>query len=246
MATQQKLSNQLFISQIDDALGRSDLPKSEITELIKMAKARLQCDAACQKRKKIDELKDIWNKAQNSYDDLPKNISIHEQAYYNAAKGPSYYADNILTPKYDQQSKTFAANERKIFSSVTKVLNTLLTSYNGDTIALTRLEELYEDLKKKNDALKKDSDIDYKNALTAERRVYYEIDEVNYLQYYNSVLMVIYFVMLGVLLVLYLIFGTFFKKSEYKTFSFWIYLGISIGLPFIVKYIVNFFYNLYI
>lgn len=244
MSTPQELSNQLFLSQIDTALGRSGLPAAEISELIRQTNARLQCDAACQRRKKLDELKNAWTSAQTKYDDLPKIINKSEEAYYTEAKGPNYYRDHILRPRYDSYIRLFAKEKRAEFFVVKEIIMSLISNYNGGSTALARFTELYNDLLKKKSVLNRDIDDEYKSTITAERRVYYEMEDVNSLQSYNSTLIIIYYVILAILLILYLIFGTFFKKKEYKTFSFWIYLITILIIPAILKYIVNFFYNL--
>lgn len=240
----QELSNQFFLSNIDTALGRSGLPTAEIAELIRQTNARLQCDAACQKRKKLDELKDTWTSAKTKYDNLPQIINKSEEAYYTEAHGPDYYRNHILGPRYNKYIRLFAIEKRKEFSAVKKIIDTLLANYKGGSTSLDRFTQLYNDLQKKKSVLNRDIDNEYKSTITAERRVYYEMEDINSLQSYNSTLSIIYYVILAILLILYLIFGSFFRKKEYKTVGFWIYLSIVIILSIWYKSIVNFFYNL--
>ena len=85
-------------------------------------------------------------------------------------------------------------------------------------------------------------DIDnyYKNTSTNERKVYYEIEQISGLKYYNNLLKVIYFLLLAQLL-----FSGYIFNSNIKRIYSFIIIIIAISLPFILKYIVQFGFNLF-
>jgi len=231
--------NDLLLSQLDKVLKNSDLPKTEISEFVKMATASMQCDTACQKRKELEKLKQKWTSAKTEYTNLPKNISKYEKAYFDAAESPEFYNNNILREKYNEEADKFATQERGKLNKINRIATVLYESYDGETIALTRLQQLHDDLLNKNTSLKIDIDNNYKNTLTDERRVFYEIGTVDNLKYYNTILKYIYFILLG----LYIIFGSFFSKQHYKKITTWVFIAIYIVVPFILKPIVDYFYN---
>ena len=76
--------------------------------------------------------------------------------------------------------------------------------------------------------------------MTAERTVYYEDNEIDNLHYYNDVLKVIYYVVLA----LYILFGGFFSNNHYTNIFLWLYLILYIALPWILKYIAGYFYEM--
>ena len=231
--------NNLFLSQLDETLNTSGAPKTEILELIKMSQAKLQCDTACEKRKNIDELRKKWINSLKQYQTLPDDINANEKKYFDEKEGTGYYSNNILKPKYINDANKNATKEREGLISKIKPSLSLLDSYNLETIALKRLTELQNDLVLKNDSLTKEIDIHYKSTLTSERKVFYEIDEVNNLQWYHSILMYLYFI----LIVLFIIFGPVFKRGNYKKISTWSYLLLYSVLPFFINWIVILFYN---
>ena len=235
----QETQNKLFLSQLDEALNTSGAPKTEILELIKMSQAKLQCDSACEKRKNIDELRKKWMNSLKQYQTLPDDINANEKKYFDEKEGSGYYSNNILKPKYINDANENASKERKGFFNKKKQIILLLDAYNLDTIALKRLTELQNDLVLKNDFLTKEIDIHYKSTLTSERKVFYEIDEVNNLHWYHSKLMYLYFI----LIFLFIIFGSVFRRGNYKKISTWGYLLLYSILPFIINWLVILFYN---
>ena len=240
MTTQQKISNKALQTEIDIALSNSGLPLAEITNLINLANKRLQCDAECEHKKKIAALKKSLTKSEDLYNTIPTIVAENEKNYFIAAKGEQYYTDNILTKKYQTQVNTFIRQQQANLSNVKQIINVMLLSYSGETIAISRIKQLFLDVKNKNDALKNDIDQYYKNTLTAERRVYYEDQNVDNLEYYNNKLKIAYFILVG----LYILFGGFFWKGQYKRIGVWIYLIIYLAFPWMSKYIIEYFSDL--
>ena len=239
MTTQQQISNKVFLSQIDGALKHEDIPRVKLNKLIDMAHARLTCDDECQKKEKIKQLKKKWLDSKKLSTNLPDEITKNEKAYYDLAMGKAYYKDNVERPIYINKFNQFDKLEKDKLTGVKTVLSTLLDSYKGESIALIRMTQLYDDLLKKNKALKNDVQDYYKKTMTAERKVYYEDNEIDNLHYYNTLLKVIYYVVL----VLY-IFAKFFSNEHHKNIWVWLYIIFYIILPWILKYIVGYFYEM--
>ena len=239
MTTQQQITNTQFLTQIDQALSKSGLPQSKIEELIQTAAARLECDKECQKNRQIEKLKQNWIDSKKLYKELPNKISEHERAYYSLAKNETYYRDNILKQKYETQVVLYIQDQQEILKKIQQVMNTLLDSYKGETVALARIIQLNREVTMKNAALKKDVDNYYKKTVTAERKIYYEENEIDNLQFYSTGLKIIYYIVLA----FYILFGPFIHNKHYKNKFVWIYLTIYIILPWVLKYIIDFIYD---
>ncbi len=48
-----KMKNDLLLSHLDQALGHSNMPEQEMQILMRQATKSLQCNAACEKKKRI-------------------------------------------------------------------------------------------------------------------------------------------------------------------------------------------------
>ena len=212
MTTDPKLSNKVLQTDIDLALSQSGLPMAEITNLINLANKRLQCDTECEQKKKIAELKKIFIKSEYLNKTIPSIVAQDEKNYFIAAKGDQYYTNNILTKRYQTQVNIFIQQQNGILKNVKTIISTILASYNSESIALARINQLYSDVKNKNDTLNNDIDQHYKDTLTAERKVYYEEQIFDSLKYYNMILKIIYFILPG----LYVLFGGFSGKASIK------------------------------
>jgi hypothetical protein len=233
------MNNPSELQNIMATLKQDNLPVNQINEFLLLANKKLICDTECQKKRTSNELQKKWSTDQKELKNLPKQISDDEKKYIVFTHGEKFYENKVLKPKYDLKAAEFSFAERKKLQAVKTVMDVQLTSYNGMNIALDRITQLHNDLKEKNVALKKDIDNHYNSTLTSERRVYYEINDTQHLQYYNKYLRILYFVFLG----LYLVFGSFFRNGGYKKPIIWLYLIIYSIIPFVLSYIIDYFYD---
>lgn len=207
-----------------------------IIDMINNMAAQLSCDSACQKRKQEDKLRKKWIDSLNQYEKLPQTIKSNEKNYYDFAKGDSYYKNDILKPKYEKQAYNLVKDEHKYLEDTTKNFNSLVNGYCDDKKSINRLKQLEEDLVEKNEYIREKIDDYYKTTLTDERRVYYEIQEIDRLKKYTFILKVIYYILIG----LYVFYGPFFRKEYYKSLKQWSRLFFYITLPYIILPIVIF------
>ena len=229
------ISNTELVTEIDKGLSSAGLPKNKLNKLMKITEERLRCDSECQRKKDVAALKKKWLNSKDQYEKLPNEISVAEKKYYTLDKGEKFYRDKILKKKYDDHIHKYENTEQEKFRDVKIVNDSLLKNYASETIAESRIDQLYEDVSQKNKTLKKDIDIYYKKTFTDERKVYYEDEEINNLKYYRTIIKIIYFS----LLVLYIIFGSFFTKDDYKNWKVWLLIVLYIALPFVLKYLIN-------
>ena len=100
------------------------------------------------------------------------------------------------------------------------------------------LNKLYEDSLQKNQLLKIDIDNYYKKTNTDERKVYYEIEEITNIKYYNKLIKFLYFTIFIVFL--------FRQRSNInilKTPLYLFFIILYIIFPFFIKKIIIFIYS---
>ena len=236
---QQAANNKLFLSQLDQALGNSGLPPSQLNKLLSSAHKALDCDADCQRRKKIDELKKLWLSSKNEAIKLPEQIVTNKKNYIIATKGEHYYTNNVLRPQFQSKINTFIKKQQNEIEKMMTINNTILESYTSSIMALNRVNQLYLDVKNKNTQLLKDIDEDDKNRATSERRVFYESKDLESIYSRNQFIRTIYFIVIG----LYAVLSLFYINGTYKNINFYIYIIFLILIPFNLPNFINYFYK---
>ena len=240
MASQeQQQQNKLFLSHIDQALGHSGIPQVELQQMMRQASKALECNAECRKNKEIEKLKTAWITSESHEKTLQKEIINNKKKYFLATKGPAFYKTKILEPQFQTEInnhiKTQQAHLEKTMTFNTQILN----SYNATTTSMDRIAQLYKDVIAKKKRLKQDIDNKVKQTNTSERRVYYEFQEIDKLQYYNTIIKRIYFT----IITLYAILSLYYFTGQYKKISFWILIILAVILPFILSEIIKFLHD---
>lgn len=236
MATDNKhLSSSEILSEMDGALSHSGMPKNRLNHLLKAVEERIRCDSECQRKKDIAALKKKWKNSKEQYNDLPEQIDRYEKKFYVLDKGEEYYRNNILRQRFDEHIKKWNNDQQAKFNEVKSLMRTLLDNYTSETLSKSRLNQLYQDVSDKNKALRRDINDYYKNAFTNQRKIYYENEEIDSLEYYRTIIKVLYYTVLGI----YVLFGSFFKNSDYKNWKVWVGIALYIGFPFILRYLIN-------
>ena len=223
MATPQ----QLLQAQLDSAFNKSGTSPDQLKRILLENKKALYCDADCQEKRKLIELKQNWLSSKNKARILPDQVQRNEKKYFIAAKGQEYYTDNILRPQFEAQINNFISQQLAELEKRKAVNASILTSYSASSMALSRIAQLETSLQRKNTALLRDIDTQRKNTFTSGRRVYYKAHNLESLEFYNYVIRIIYFSVIA----LYAILSLIFIKNKYRSILFWIYISFAIALP---------------
>jgi len=185
-------------------------------------------------------LKSKWEKDKNDYNNLPDIINSDEKKYYIEKEGEEYYTQNILINRYTNIFNTFKDNEEKKINNIRENISNQLKNYTSAKLAEKRVNELYIETLQTNKALKKDIDNFYKEVLTDERKVYYENKENDNIKFYNKIILIVYYILLGI----YILFGPFISEKKYKNILIWFLIILYIIIPFFLKYLISFILNL--
>uniref|UniRef100_A0A6C0CQ47 Uncharacterized protein n=1 Tax=viral metagenome TaxID=1070528 RepID=A0A6C0CQ47_9ZZZZ len=195
------------------------------------------CDDACQKRIRIDELRKKWKDAEKAQAEAPSVTEEAEKKYYVLKDGLNGWHD-VLMNRYTNIADDKKTVAIKKHGELIKEIHTLIDDYKGETIALSKMRELLKIRIDENDALKNAIDSETATTQTNDRRVIYSTWAGEWLLTVRSLLKIIYIV----LAIVYLVWGPFLSKQEYKTMKGWIAPIVLIIMPFTIYYIVKFFY----
>ena len=192
--------------------------------------------AAWLKQLELINLKSKWEKDKGDYSKLPDIINNDEKNYYIEKEGEEYYTREILINRYTNIFNTFKKNEENKLANIRENISNELKNYTSAKLAEKRVNELYLESLETNKALKKDIDNFYKEVLTDERKVYYENKENDNIKFYNKIILIIYYILLGI----YILFGPFISEKKYKNILIWFLIILYILIPFFLKYFTSF------
>ncbi len=199
--------------------------------------SKVGCDEECQRKKEEERLKQDWMDAKNAEKIAPKITYNAEKKYYVYSKGESGWKD-VLMKKYTAIASKNKESALKKHKELLDELNTLVSDYKGETLALSKMKELLRIRLDENNALKSAIDSEEATTQTNDRKVVYEDWAQNWLGTIKSLLTTIYII----LSIVYLVWGPFLENSEYKTLKGWLKPLVLIILPFTIYYIVQFIY----
>jgi len=232
-----KVRNDLLLTHLNQALGHSNLPPQEIQTLMRQATQTFQCDAVCERKKEVDRLKQAWVKSESlGGEKLKQQIEDNRKNFFLAVKGPTFYNSNVLKPEYQSEIDTFIKEQQTELKQIQVSNNRTLNAYTATKSSLDRINQLYDDVNNKNLSLKRELDHKEKTTNTAERRVYYEFQEMDKLEYYNKIIKIIY---LGVL-TLYAILSLYYISGQYKKIGFWSFIIVATAIPFVLPIVTRF------
>jgi len=211
--------------------------------ILDQARESVSCDAACQYRKKAQDLKDKYMNMLQGEKTLPEDLRKAEKNYIVFTKGQNAYndvLDNQLKNKAQQITSTILDNFNKDGNKITTDIN----SYNVLLLNYKNVLDLYKRYKSENDELKKNIQEEGNDILTNERKTYYENEGYTTLNTFYYVLTIIYIIVLIVFL------GSIFMfPSEMKMM---VKFGILFGLiilyfisPYLLSTIVSIVYFIY-
>lgn len=165
-----------------------------LNSFLDSASKAISCDSECQHSKEAETLENEYLTAQSNLTLAKPNYELAKQNYYTYIDGQSGYNEMI------EQELTTAANlfvqkfKENYYTEKSKI-HTQLEIYNGLSINLKNILDLYEKYKKDNIKLAKEVKDGANDILTNERKTYYEEQQNDSLNiYYYYFLLVIYYI----------------------------------------------------
>jgi len=179
-----------------------------------------------------DQAKLLLNPAVINF--ISEQVSAVQQSKCNYSGIQNDYNDKLNIYKEASSTDDYAETQNNIIN-MESLINTYENLYNKQ---FNRIKELSETRKSENKSLKNKLDNNKKVINTNKRKVVYESRELDWIQTYKYILLVVFY---G-LLVLYLIFGNFFSSNLYKNSPVLITLILLSSIPILNIYIIRFIY----
>jgi hypothetical protein len=158
--------------------------------LIEQASQAISCGPECQNEKKINELREIYEKSQFNKinaDDIERNAAKNYITYAQGETAYQEYITNILTKKANEIIK----NLKEYFTVNIAELEEKLANYDNLHANYSNIEELHKKYNDENGELFTDLKNTSSDVITNNRKTYYEDQSIDTL---NSIYYVLFFV----------------------------------------------------
>lgn len=168
---------------------------NKFNEFLDNANNALSCDSKCQEQKNKNELKKKYLEAKTNLLSAPNQVETTYKNYLTYTQGDTAYneyRENELQKKAETVVITFKTN----FSDGIKKSKESYDTYSGLLLNFANIVELYKKLVKENVELtlavkNKTSDV-----LTNDRKTYYEDQNIDNLNFYHTIILIIYIIFL--------------------------------------------------
>lgn len=206
---------------------------NNVNALIQNAQKAIACDQTCQREKQAKELKDKYQAAQTNLSLAEPQYEVAKQNYYTFEYGQSGYNEMIekeMSQKADEEAEKFQERVQQDVRQVQKQID----SYDGIRINFDNVYDLYSQYVEDNRALEKTYKDMTNDVLTNERKTYYEQQQIEMLNKYYRVLLILYIITVIVFFV--------FSMSPSSNVSLLTRLGMGlffIILPFVSSWILG-------
>jgi magnesium-transporting ATPase (P-type) len=214
------MQNQDYISNDTHTLDRYN-------DMITKANRILFSKAKYEKLNKENDLKQKYLEAKMNYLTAPEQVEHTFKNYYIYEKGESAYNEEhekILEQRVGAIIKTYLSSFQENMSNA----KTLLKSYTSLLINYQNVIDYEKQLSKENDVLKKKLVETKSDILTNDRKTYYENQNIESLNFYYTILFIIYIALLIGFIVCMI-----FKSSEFSKAKQMMILVILILYPFL-------------
>uniref|UniRef100_A0A6C0H6V6 Transmembrane protein n=1 Tax=viral metagenome TaxID=1070528 RepID=A0A6C0H6V6_9ZZZZ len=165
---------------------------NNLNKLISMTSNQLSCDSECQKNKKIKELKENLQKAQNNIVTAPYELQNAKNNYYKFILGDSNYKKK-LESDYSQKAQDLS----NIILNTFYNLNDTAIKKTNESIHLESIFKNIQDFSKQlNQQNKKNILLNTQKIqqnLTNDRKIFYQMQKINYLNYWFYFFCFIYY-----------------------------------------------------
>ena len=214
-------------------IGKQQIQTTKtLNELIKQSNEQTACGPDCQREKKITELKSKYESAKNNLSKGPENLAEARKNYFVYAFGNKY--NNDYNEKlYTKQACDKVTSMKKQHKQDVKEISSLIDDYESAYVYQRNMNDLSEKYEDENQSLKKEIDNNEKERATNDRKVYYENQQINNIQFYKSLVKIIYWITL-ILYTLIFLYDGFYKQIKMDVILILLYI-----YPFVIDTIIS-------
>ena len=205
---------------------------ADLNEMVNQVNDKLTCDDECQRQKEINKLKKKYNIEKKRIANAPHDLDNSRKKYFTYAFGEEYY-DEFMTKKIkieiNKLSNKLALDHQHNYKALTDDIN----DYESINKNSEYSKELIKKYKTENKILENKINDHANTKNITDRKVVYEVNEVDKLDNYNNQLLFLYWFFVFLFLILFF-FKNMFKESKNFTVIFVVLL-----YPFVIYWIVH-------
>ena len=177
-------------------IGKQQIQTTQtLNELIKQSNEQTACGPDCQREKKISDLKSKYESTKNNLSQGPENLAEARKNYFVYAFGDKY--NNDYNEKlYTKQASDKVNAMKKQHKEDVNEISSLIDDYESAYVYQGNMGDLSQKYEDENKGLKKEIDDNEKEKATNDRKVYYENQQIENIEYYKSLIKIVYWVTL--------------------------------------------------
>lgn len=173
---------------------------NQINALLEQTTESLSCGPTCQKLKKTKDLEQKYLDARTHLQTAPDEYQAARKDYYIYAKGEPAY-NHLIETELEKKADLIGKHILKKFMEEVNRAKSLNILYNSDLVNSNNTIELYKTYFGKNIETEKQILLSKGDVLTNDRKTYYETQELESLQAWQSMFMFVYTALTIVVLV---------------------------------------------
>lgn len=186
------------------------------------------CDAACQKRKKIDRLRTDFNNARNRLQNAPAEIEQTKKAYYTEWKGTDYY-NNEMESEYKKEARKEVDDWNKtLINPLIDKMNNKVVYYTSQSYYQNNVKDLYNYQEDMLRDLKEKVEDTTSKKYTNDRLAYYYDYNSGVVNSFNNGMFYIYWTLTTISIVLFL------YKKQFNNASYYPFIVLILVTPFLL------------
>ena len=195
------------------------------------------CDAACQKKRKLQKLKTTYINSKNLLRNAPTRFKSAEKAYYTELNGEAYYS-TIKEKEYNEEAKKIVNkwNNSSIATNFAKLENQI-GYFTTQYIYTKNIENVHKNWINKLKTIRRKVEKTLSKKRVNDRLGYfydYNTNVVNSMTYY---LKIFYWVLIVPMFIIFL------YKKQYHHFDYYPFIISILLLPFLLDYFYEYLMN---
>tara|TARA_Y100000816_G_scaffold69053_1_gene46190 strand:- start:1639 stop:2682 length:1044 start_codon:yes stop_codon:yes gene_type:complete len=222
--------HQTFYNMYNDGGSRDN----RLNRLLNSANARAACDSACQRRNRSAELKRIYDEKKENKRTAPVQLENARKAYYSHKIGTTNYIRK-RTAELRSEIRKILKKVHKDYKDFDKNIKLNIKGYKDLLDSLINSKLFYKRLVELNKALERKLYVMKNDTSTDDRKVYYEQQGLDSLQWWQFSLRILYFCV-----VIAFILGNIFYTTSYSVRDRILVFVALLVYPFIIATIVSF------
>lgn len=201
---------------------------SKLNDMISNMNNMNVCDAACQKKKKVDRLRIQYNAARNRKANAPAEIEAARKAYFIEDKGSQYYTQYMETEYKKEAQKEVNDWNNTLIKPLIAKMKDKANYYTSQSLYQNNVKDLYNYHEEQLDDLKEKVENTTSDKYTNDRLAYYYDYNSGIVNSFNNVMFYLYWILTGITIFLFL------YKKQFRNAAYYPFIVLILATPFIM------------